>query len=161
MDTSLRCGSGSQSLKVHAKEKFPLASQIFLQVSDWAPCFLAVLIRHFYPQASASMGVGCQYNGDKELSYNIRGKKAFPVTSNGLVNLNVKGRCDVDKEFRERKSKLAAELTWGILNFQTDQDLRLKVGYEVVNKVPYFQLRENCWTFNVDSSGKWNVRYCL
>ncbi|XP_078448475.1 outer envelope pore protein 21, chloroplastic-like [Wolffia australiana] len=167
MDTSLRCGSGANSLKLHAKEKFALAPQVFLQghaeidTKIGAPNFLAILVRRFYPQTSASMGLGIEYNGNKELTYSIRGKKTFPLTSSGLVNVNMKGRFDVDKDFRERKNKLAAELTLGILNFQTDQDLRLKLGYEAFNKVPYFQLRENCWTLNVDSHGKWNVRYCL
>ncbi|MQL93965.1 hypothetical protein Taro_026607 [Colocasia esculenta] len=122
---------------------------------------LAMLIRHLYPQASASTSVGLQYDGKKELSYNIRGKRAFAIAPNGLLNLNIKGRCDVDNEFKERKTKLAAELTWGILNFLKEQDVRLKVGYEVFDKVPYFQLRENCWTLNIDTNGKWSVRYYL
>lgn len=28
-------------------------------------------------------------------------------------------------------------------------------------QVPYFQVRENNWTFNADINGKWNVRYDL
>uniref|UniRef100_A0A1D1Z270 Outer envelope pore protein 21B, chloroplastic n=1 Tax=Anthurium amnicola TaxID=1678845 RepID=A0A1D1Z270_9ARAE len=167
METSLRYGSASKTLRIHAKEKFPLAPQIYLQghaeidTGIGAPSCFALLIRHSYPQASASMCVGFQYDGKKELSYNIRGKKAFPIMSSRLLDLNFKGRCDVDKEFTERKVRLAAELTWGILNFQKGQDLRLKVGYEISDKVPYIQLRENCWTLNIDTNGKWSIRYYL
>ncbi|KAI8008325.1 hypothetical protein LOK49_LG07G01056 [Camellia lanceoleosa] len=37
--------------------------------------------------------------------------------------------------YPDRKSRGAAEFTWGILNFQKDQDIRLKVGYEVFDKM--------------------------
>ncbi|KAL7162322.1 hypothetical protein ACSBR2_042744 [Camellia fascicularis] len=97
----------------------------------------------------------------EKLWYSVRGKKPFPVTPNALLRFNIKGQCDVDKEFKERKSRGAAEFTWGILNFQKDQDIRLKVGYEVFDEVPYLQVRENNWMLNVDVNGKRNVRYDL
>ncbi|GFZ10553.1 hypothetical protein Acr_21g0011520 [Actinidia rufa] len=142
MDTSIRYGADSTALRIHAKEKFPIDSNTHLQLS-------------------ASLGVGLQYNRHEKARYSVRGKTAFPVTTNGLLQFNIKGRCDVDKEFRERKLKGAAEFTWGILDFQKDQDMRLKVGYEVFDKVPYLQIRENNWTLNVDINGRWNVRYDL
>ncbi|KAI7997366.1 hypothetical protein LOK49_LG10G00587 [Camellia lanceoleosa] len=46
--------------------------------------------------------------------------------------------------YPDRKSRGAAEFTWGILNFQKDQDIRLKVGYEVFDK------------FNSQAKGKWH-----
>lgn len=119
------------------------------------------MIRHFYPDISANLGVGLQYDKREKLRYFFRGKKAFPVTNDGLVRFNIKGRCDVDKEFRERKPTGAAEFTWGILNFQKNQDIRLKLGFEVIDQVPYMQVRENNWTLNIDSKGKWNIRYAL
>lgn len=42
-----------------------------------------------------------QYDKHEKLRYTVRGKKAFPVTNNGLLSFNIKGRCNVDKEFKE------------------------------------------------------------
>lgn len=50
-------------------------------------------------QLSASLGLGVQYDKREKLRYVVRGKKAFPVTTNGLVNFHVKGRCDIGKDF--------------------------------------------------------------
>uniref|UniRef100_A0A5B7BWJ5 Outer envelope pore protein 21, chloroplastic n=1 Tax=Davidia involucrata TaxID=16924 RepID=A0A5B7BWJ5_DAVIN len=167
METSLRYGDDSKALRIHVKEKFPVDSKTLLQVHGelntriGAPSYLSVVIRHFYPDLSASLGVGLQYDRHEKLRYSVRGKKAFPVTPNGLLSFNIKGRCDVDKEFRERKSRGAAELSWSIFNFQKDQDVRLKVGYEVFDKIPYLQIRENNWTLNTDVNGKWSVRFDL
>jgi hypothetical protein len=37
--------------------------------------------------------------------------------------------------FWQRKTRGAAEFTWSIFNFQKDQDVRVKLGYEVFDKV--------------------------
>ena len=37
--------------------------------------------------------------------------------------------------FTQRNTKGHAELTWDIFNFRKDQDVRLKIGYEVSDKV--------------------------
>ncbi|XP_022857533.1 outer envelope pore protein 21B, chloroplastic-like isoform X2 [Olea europaea var. sylvestris] len=118
MESSLRYGGDSKSLRIHAKEMYPIAtdSNTLLQLHGeldtrlGAPTYLSAMIRHFYP---------------------------------------------------DRESQGAAELNWIIFNFKKDQDLRFKVGYEVVDKIPYFQIKENNWTFNADGKGKWNVRYDL
>ncbi|XP_031270279.1 outer envelope pore protein 21, chloroplastic isoform X2 [Pistacia vera] len=142
METSLRYGKDSKALRIHAKEKFLIDSNTRLQLS-------------------ASLGVGLQYTKHEKLRYFVRAKKGFPVTSNGLLSFNIKGRCDVDKEFKQKNSKGAAEFSWSIFNFQREQDIRFKLGYEVIDKVPYFQIRENNWTLNADMNGRWNVRYDL
>ncbi|KAB1225832.1 Outer envelope pore protein 21, chloroplastic [Morella rubra] len=167
METSLRFGGDSRALRLHAKEKFPIDSKTFLQVHGeldtrvGAPSSFSAVMRHFYPDLSASLGVGVQYDKREMLWYTVRGKKSFPVTTNGLLSFNIKGRCDVDKEFKARKSRGAAEFSWSVFNFQKDQDVRVKLGYEVLKKVPYLQIRENNWTFNADVNGRWNVRYDL
>lgn len=132
-----------------------------LDTKSGAPSYLCAMIRHFYPDLSASLGVGVQYDRREKLRYNVRGKKSIPVTTNGAVLFNIKGRFDVDKEFKQGKARGAAEFTLGILDFQDNQDVRVKVGYEVFDKVPYMQFKENNWTLNVDIHGKWNVRYDL
>lgn len=42
-----------------------------------------------------------QYTKHEKLRYFVRAKKGFPVTSNGLLSFNIKGRCDVDEEFKQ------------------------------------------------------------
>ncbi|XP_008237933.1 PREDICTED: outer envelope pore protein 21B, chloroplastic-like isoform X2 [Prunus mume] len=165
METSLRYGGDAKALKIHAKEKLPLDSKTHLQIHGeldtrlGVPTFGRAVVRRFYPDFSASLGVGLQYDRREKLRYTVRAKKSFPVTTDGLLSFNVKGRCDLDKEFKERSSTGAAEFSWSILNFQRDQDVRLKLGYDLLDKVPYMQIRENNWTLNADGNGKWNVRY--
>ena len=45
--------------------------------------------------------MGLQYDKHEKVRYFVRGKKGFPVTNDGLISFNVKGRCDVDKEFKQ------------------------------------------------------------
>lgn len=35
------------------------------------------------------------------MHYHIRGKKTFPVTGNGLLSFNVKGRSNINKELKQ------------------------------------------------------------
>ncbi|GFQ06795.1 outer envelope pore protein 21b chloroplastic [Phtheirospermum japonicum] len=77
------------------------------------------------------------------------------------MSFNVKGQGMIDEEGKQVNYTGAAELVWNIFNFKKDQDLRLKVGYDVVDKLPYLQIRKNNWTFNADGNRKWNVRYDL
>ncbi|KAH9759715.1 Outer envelope pore protein 21B [Citrus sinensis] len=141
METSLRYGKDSKALRIYAKEKIPIDSNTRLQVHGeldtrvGAPSYVSAMIRHFYPDLSASFGLGVQYDKHEKLRYTVRGKKVFPVTSTGLLSFNIKGRCEVDKEFKQK-----------------DQDVRFKLGYEVVDKVPYMQIRENNWTVNADAN---------
>ncbi|KAL5571285.1 hypothetical protein UlMin_020882 [Ulmus minor] len=161
METSLRFGKDSKALRVHAKEKLPIDSNTLLQELDirvGAPSYLCALLRHFYPDFSASLSIELKYDMCKKLHYIVCGKKSFPVTSNGHFSFNIKRHCDVDKEFKQVG---AAELSWAILNFQKEQDVRLKIGYEVFEQVPYFQIRENNWTFNANGNDRWNVRFDL
>ncbi|KAH7672372.1 hypothetical protein IHE45_09G050300 [Dioscorea alata] len=167
METSLRLSSEPKSLRIHAKQKFHLDSNTLLQAhgeidtGNGNPSYFALLIRQFLPQLSTRIGVGLQSDKHRKLQYTVRGKKAFEITSSGYFGLNIKGRCDLDKEFHKRKDSGGIELVWSKLNFQRDQDVRLKVGYELFEKVPYLQLKENNWTLNADMKGRWNVRYDL
>lgn len=103
----------------------------------------------------------------------------YPVTMDKKINFHVKGRCDVDQEFKQvgfsvglllvisknfdgkwfslshekilltitilvlfcivifwqKRYGAAAEFTVFIPDFKKDQDVRLKVGYEIFDKV--------------------------
>ncbi|OAY50806.2 hypothetical protein MANES_05G125900v8, partial [Manihot esculenta] len=126
-----------------------------------APNYFSAMIRRFYPDSLASLAVGLQYDKHEKLTYRMRAKKAFHVTNDGLLSFKIKGWCNIDKDLKKRKSKGAAEFSWSIINFQKDQDVRFKIGYEVVGKVPYLQIRENNWTLNADMNGRWNIRFDL
>lgn len=45
--------------------------------------------------------MGLLFDKNQRLRYNVRAKKAFFITTDGDLSLNVKGRCDVDKDFRQ------------------------------------------------------------
>ncbi|KAB2626264.1 outer envelope pore protein 21B [Pyrus ussuriensis x Pyrus communis] len=122
METSLRYGGDAKALRIHAKQKLPLYCKTHLQILELEfPLFFRAVVRRFYPDFSASLGVGLQYDKREKLHYTVRGKKSFP------------GRCNLDKEFKERNSTGAAEFSWSILNFQKDQDARLKLGYDLLD----------------------------
>ena len=55
----------------------------------------------FILQLSAKIGVGLQSDKRDKLGYYIKGKKAISLSSNCFMGVNIKGRCDTDKEFRE------------------------------------------------------------
>ncbi|TYI82007.1 hypothetical protein E1A91_D05G192600v1 [Gossypium mustelinum] len=167
MQTSLRYSGDSKALRIHAKEKFPIDSKTHLQVQGeldtrtGVPNNFCAMIRHSYNDLFTSLGVGMRYDKRDKVRYTLRGKKSFLVTNDDSVNFVIKGRYDVDQEFKGRKSEGAAEFIYKIFNFQKDQDVRLKVGYEVFEQVPYLQIRENNWTLNADMNGRWNIRFDL
>ncbi|XP_042493579.1 outer envelope pore protein 21, chloroplastic-like isoform X2 [Macadamia integrifolia] len=167
METSLRYGGDSKALRIHAKENFPIATNKHFQVHAALDTgsgdlgYFSGIIRNFYPELSTTLGVGLRYDKQDKFRYTVHGKTKFPLTTNGQLSFNIKGRYDAHKDFQEKKSRGAAEFSWSIFNFQKDQDVRFKVGYEVFNKVPYLQIRENNWTLNADMKGKWYVRFDL
>ncbi|CAM0874511.1 unnamed protein product [Alopecurus aequalis] len=177
--------TGQHGLRIHAKQKLSLPSNALLQAqaeidtSTGKPSHLALLARRFFPELSANVGVGVQVEQrplsekklEKRLSskkkvenrniimYSLRGKKAFSFTSDGLLGLNIKGRLLADKDFKPSTRSATVELSWTVLDFRKGQDIRLKAGYELYRKMPYFQLRENNWTLNGYMDGKWDVRF--
>ncbi|EPS64472.1 chloroplast channel forming outer membrane protein [Genlisea aurea] len=182
METSLRYGGNSRSLRIHAKEKLPVSANSLLQVSDFtedvdccfslifqgeldtkigAPTYLSAMIRYFYPNVSANFGLGVQSSKHGKIQYEFRGKSVFPVTADGMLNFTVKGRSSLDQNFKSAKHNGAAEFVWNIFNVKKDQDLRLKVGYDILDQIPYVQIRENNWSFNADWNQRWSIRYDL
>ena len=93
------------------------------------------MIRHLYPDLLSSLGIGLCYDKRDKVRYTMgEKKKSFLVINNGLVNFFLKGRYDVDQEFKGRKSEGAVEFNFSIFNFQRDEDVRLKLGYEVFDQ---------------------------
>ncbi|KAF3791257.1 Outer envelope pore protein 21B [Nymphaea thermarum] len=167
METSLRCRSDAKALCIHAKEKFPFQKNFLFQVHGelntyaGTPSYFAMLTRYFNPEFASSLGIGVRHDRKEKLMYDIQGKKAFPISPSASLTLDTKGKWTFDKDFIEKRRKGKFELTWRIFNFREDQDIRLRVGYEMFEKVPYLQIRENNWTLNADAKGRWNLRYDL
>ncbi|XP_022946381.1 outer envelope pore protein 21, chloroplastic-like [Cucurbita moschata] len=177
MDTSLRYAGDSRALGIHAKEKIPLNSNTFLEVRGeldtriGEPSLLAASVRKFYPDLFSSVSFGVKYDKYKKLHYLARGKVSLPVANDGLLKFTIKGQSQLENNFKQHKG--AAEFSLGVLNFLREQDssgaldfervqdIRVKVGYEVFEKTPYIQIRENNWTLNADLKGRWNVRFDL
>nr|XP_025886687.1 outer envelope pore protein 21B, chloroplastic isoform X3 [Solanum lycopersicum] len=88
-----------------------------------------------------------RYAGDSK-SLVIHAKEKFPLNTfthlQGHAELDTKigaptYLCAMIRQyFPDKKSRVAAEFTWDIMDVKKDQDVRLKVGYEVIEKVPYF-----------------------
>ena len=54
------------------------------------------------------------------------------------------------------------ELSKTLFNFQPDQDLNMKIGFNAQTKRFYGQIRENNWSINTDfSRNRWNFQYDL
>ncbi|XP_022772545.1 outer envelope pore protein 21B, chloroplastic-like isoform X2 [Durio zibethinus] len=132
METSLRYSEDSKALRIHAKEKFPIDSKTHLQV-----------------QGELDTRTGTPTNFCALI------RRFYPDL---LTSLGVGLRYD---KRDKGESEGAAEFTFSIFNFQRDQDVRLKLGYEVFEQVPYLQIRENNWTLNADMNGRWNIRFDL
>ncbi|GFQ06129.1 outer envelope pore protein 21a chloroplastic [Phtheirospermum japonicum] len=123
METLLRYGGDSKSHRIYTKEKLPIATNTLIQLNReldtrvGAPTRVKVMIRYFFPDLSMSFDVGGQYTRQynlrkDKLHFNICAKKAFPVTSDGLMSFNVKGRGMIDEEGKQVSYTRAAELVW-------------------------------------------------
>ncbi|XP_059636540.1 outer envelope pore protein 21B, chloroplastic-like isoform X2 [Cornus florida] len=134
METSLRYDCDSRALVIHAKEKIAIDSKTHLQVHGeldtkiGVPCYLSAVMRRFYPDLSASLGFGLHYNGQEKFRYSMQGKKAFPVTTNGLLSFNIKGRYDIDKEFKEVPYLQIRENNWTL---NADINGKWNVSYDL------------------------------
>jgi len=53
------------------------------------------------------------------------------------------------------------ELSQKVFNFTEDQDVKVKLGYDVATRKPYGQIRENNWTLNTDFRKKFSLNYDL
>ena len=51
------------------------------------------------------------------------------------------------------------EISQKLLNITDTQDMRLRVGLDVVRRAAYLELRENHLTLKLDSAGSWGVLY--
>lgn len=168
METCLRYSGQQKQLCLHAKEEFFIDSNFFFQIHGklntrtGEASGIAKLKRRFYPELFTSLDAGVKYDTEmREFICDLQGKKTIPITDNGLLSVDMKGGYSFNPSSQKGKQRGIVELTYRIFNFSEDQDVRLRIGYNLFDKKPYFQIRENNWTVNADINGRWNVKYDL
>ena len=173
METSLRMNSEEPGLRIHAKENFvsdgnvALALHGSIDTQTGKPRCVVQLKKKFFPELMTSVDVGAKFEVEsREVTYHVAGKKTFELTDNGLLCLDCKVGYVYQPHVQAGQAKAAVELSQKVFNFTEDQDLKVKVGYNVVGRRPYVQLREINWTLNADVEqwGKhvrWSIAYDL
>lgn len=169
METSLRYDGDDKHLMLYAKEKFLLEKSILLQIHGTLNTRTGSisgetqLKKKFSPDSLTSLDIGAKFDSFdlRDIRYDVRGKKSVSISRDGLLSLDLKGGYNFNPRFQMGKTRAAVELSYKLFNFTEDQDLKLKVGFNVLEEHPYLQIRENNWTFNASSKGQWSVRYDL
>ncbi len=124
----------------------------------------AYVRKKFFPSSVLSrVDMGLSYaTTQDDVKYGVAGKRTFELDHDGLLTLDVKGGCMVgSKGFSRPDVAGSVELTKKIFNFVEDQDLKLRLGYDLCERGFYGQIRENNWTFNTNFRDKWDVKYDL
>lgn len=175
METSLRCRSEEPNLYLHAKENFVSEGNIVLQVhgklntATGTPSASIQLRKKFFPpQVLTALDVAarCEVTPSaRAVSYCCSGKKTWELTDNGLLALDLKGSYSFNANDKAGVPRAVVELSQKVFNFTDDQDLKLKLGVNLIQKRPYLQIRENNWTVNAELRGgsdvAWSVIYDL
>lgn len=179
METSLKLKSDDRQMQLCAKENFVTEGNVALQVrarlnvNTGKPSGTIQLRKKFFPDVLTSVDVGFKMDLEsRKVTYNLQAKKTVELSSDGLTCLDLKGGYQYHmvgtgtSQQGAPEPRARVEVSQKIFNFTEDQDLKVKLGYDVIEKRPYAQLRENNWTFNAElrNSGKdfaWNVAYDL
>ena len=134
-----------------------------LDTRDWRVESRAYVRKKFFPEAFLSrVDMGLSYaTTQDDVKYGIATKKSFELTDDGLTTLDVKGGVTMGSKDARASFDGCVELTQKIFNFQEDQDLKLRIGWDARRRRLYGQIRENNWTFNTDFKERWDVRYDL
>lgn len=111
----------------------------------------------------ADLGLTYETRRD-DVRYGARVRKVVDVTpsGSGMTTLEFKGGVSFGVKHHSPETEGTVELTHKVFNFQEDQDLRLRLVYDVVRRKPFVQLRENNWSFQTDfEKNSWSVIYDL
>jgi len=173
METSLKIDSKTRRSCIFVKQRFTNSENYCLTLSgnidlQNAKCKANAYVRKkFFPSDLNPIvsRIDCGVNYDTETDdviYKLRGKKSFDITSDGLTTLDVKGGVDLSITSSTPKMDAKIELSKTLFNFQPDQDLNMKIGFNAQTKRFYGQIRENNWSINTDfSRNRWNFQYDL
>eukprot|EP00899_Mesostigma_viride_P015925 jgi/Mesvir1/24333/Mv11014-RA.1 len=169
METSLRFDSTEKKLGVFAKENFVSDDNVVLTISgalstnDGRVVGRAALRKKFFPEVLTRVDVGAKYDTEnEEVVYAVAAKKSFELSEDGLLSLDLKAGYDFHAGQKKGALKGFVEISQKIFNFTEDQDLKLKLSYDVFGRNLYAQIRENNWTLNTDlKNKKWSIAYDL
>ncbi|CEF98552.1 unnamed product [Ostreococcus tauri] len=176
METSLRYDSNRRALCLFAKERFTNNEDVVLTVSgsldtrDGRIDGRAHVRKRFFaparttPLAPDRADIGLTYETRRDdVRYGARVRKLLDVTpsGSGMTTLGIRGGVSYGIKRQAAEIEGTIELTHKVFNFQEDQDLRLRLGYDVATRKPYANLRENNWSFQTDFQRSWSVCYDL
>ena len=171
METRLQFDNRNRTLGLCAKEHFVSDDNVVLTVQgklDTSTGELEgkiALKKKFFPEASnrwySRADVGASYEtATDEILYGVDAKRCFELSPDGLLTLDTKAGLQMSAN-RKRVWKGKVELSQKVFNFTEDQDLKIKLGYDIAMRRPYGQLRENNWSLDTDFSSNWSLRYDL
>mmetsp|Transcript_8356 Transcript_8356/g.18946 ORF Transcript_8356/g.18946 Transcript_8356/m.18946 type:complete len:168 (+) Transcript_8356:1205-1708(+) len=167
MESALRFDSRGRALLLTAREQFVSDDNVILEVKGalntktGTSNLQATLMKKMFPEVLSRIDVGACFNSESdEVTYSIYGKKQFELEEDGLTSLNLKGGYGLAYRSRRHMPTAKIELNRKIFNFTEDQDLKIKLGYDLMSKKFYGQMRENNWTLNYKGS-RWDVEYAL
>ena len=158
METRLHFDNKSRTLGIFAKEHFVSDDNVVLTVqgkldtsSGQAEGKIA-LKKKFFPEATnrwySRADIGAQYETTTdEVLYGVDARRCFELSPDGLLTLDTKAGLQMSAS-RRKVWKGKVELTQKIFNFTEDQDLKIKIGYDIAKRSPYGQLRENNWSLD-------------
>eukprot|EP00850_Spirogloea_muscicola_P010319 SM000060S19651 [mRNA] locus=s60:310061:311092:- [translate_table: standard] len=168
METSLKLDSTTRRLGFLVKEKFVTDNNLaltcsgFLAADDGAARGDVQLVKNFFPGWLTRFDVGARYGTEfGELSYGVSGKKTFELNDEGLLSIDVKGKYQYGQRKREHALKGSVEISQKVFNITEGQDLKMTLGFDLIKRHAYAQIRENNWTLNSDFAGNWSVLYDL
>ncbi|CAL6319110.1 unnamed protein product [Bathycoccus prasinos] len=174
METSLKIDSKTRRSSIFVKQRFTNRENYCLTLSGTidlqnAKCKGNAYVRKkFFPSDLNPIvsRIDCGVNYDTETDdviYKLRGRKSFDITRDGLTTLDLKGGVDFALTSSTPKMDGKVELSKTMFNFQPDQDLKMKIGFDAQTKRFYGQIRENNWSISTDFSRntRWNFQYDL
>eukprot|EP00894_Picocystis_sp_ML_P000529 jgi/Pico_ML_1/51046/g2148.t1 len=122
----------------------------------------AKLRKRYFPQHQFHVDVGAEYATDAdEIRYGMKARKKWEISEDGLLSLDLKSKVQFSHMKKKGDAWAKLELSQKIFNFTEDQDLKVKVGLDLVRRNVYAQIRENNWTLSTDMRGSWHVSYDL
>uniref|UniRef100_A0A7S3UDI8 Uncharacterized protein n=1 Tax=Picocystis salinarum TaxID=88271 RepID=A0A7S3UDI8_9CHLO len=169
METALCYDSTRRRLRICARETFASDDHIALHVAaeldtkEGHVSARAKLRKRYFPKhLGFHVDVGAEYATDAdEIRYGVKGRKKWELSEDGLLSLDFKSKVQFSQMKRKGDACAKLELSQKIFNFTEDQDLKIKVGLDVLRRNVYAQIRENNWTLSTDMRGSWHVSYDL
>jgi len=171
METSLRYDANRRTLSLFAKERFTNAQDVVLTVSgeldtrDGRLRGKAHVRKRLYASAKSSplvpdrADVGLTYDSTRDdVTYGARVRKTVDVSASrdGMTTIEAKAGVSYGAKDHRAATEGSIELQHKVFNFQEDQDVRVRVGYNFATSEPYAQFRENNWTLNIHRN-TWSV----